>query len=106
MRNDDIVTQWINNLKCIKKHKALSTDGQNLFSYGLLIGYTNPQGHKVAIDRTRIGGDYRSMTTSTHVGIAKRLCSLIRSPYLSDSTSPIEIPKAVYDAKAITKKSK
>ena len=104
MNNYDIAKAWINNKAFQRKNKALSTDGEDLYSYNLLIGYTNAQGLKVTIDYTRTGGDYRSNTTSTHVGLAKQLCSLIRSPILEDNTVPVEIPKGVYDPKTFTKK--
>jgi hypothetical protein len=104
MNNYDIAKAWANNKAVQRKYKALSTDGDDLYSYALLIGYTNDQGKKVAIDYTRTGGDYRSNTTSTHVGLAKELCSLIRSPILQDKTVPVEVPKDVYDPKTFTKK--
>ena len=106
MNNYDIAKAWINNKAFQRKSKALSTDGEDLYSYNLLIGYTNKQGNKVVIDYTKSGGDYRSMTTSTHVGLAKDLCSLIRSPILEDNTVPVEIPKEVYDPKTFTKRRK
>lgn len=103
MKNIDIVTAWINNESFYRKSKALSTDGDNLFSYALKIGYTNKQGRKVAIDYTSTGGYMRSMTTSTHVGMAKRKADLIRNPCIEDDTAPVEIPVSVYNPKAFTK---
>ena len=103
MKNIDIVTEWISNRSYSKSHKALSTNGHDLFSYGLKIGYTNEQGRKVAIDYTSTGGYMRSMTTSTHVGMAKRQADLIRNPCLEDDNAPIEVPASVYDPKTFTK---
>jgi len=103
MKNIDIITEWISNRPYSKRHKALSTDGANLFSYSLKIGYTNEQGKKVAIDYTSTGGYMRSMTTSQHVGLAKGKCDLIRNPCLEDDTAPIEIPVGVYDPKTFSK---
>jgi len=103
MTNYDIVTAWINNKSFSRKHKALSTDGANLFSYALKIGYTNEQGKKVAIDYTSSGGWMRSMTTSQHVGLAKDKCDLIRNPCLNDEEAPIELCPSVYDPKTFTK---
>ena len=103
MTNYDIVTAWINNKSFYRKSKALSTDGDHLFSYALKIGYTNKQGKKVAIDYTATGGYMRSTTTSKHVGLAKDKCDLIRNPCIEDDTAPIEVPVSVYDPKAFTK---
>ena len=103
MKNIDIITEWISNRPYSKRHKALSTDGQILFSYGLIIGYTNKQGRKVAIDYTSTGGYMKSQTTSTHVGMAKRKADLIRNPCIEDDSAPIEVPVSVYNPKAFTK---
>ena len=103
MTNYDIITEWINNRVYSKRHKALSTDGANLFSYALKIGYTNEQGKKVAIDYTATGGYMRSTTTSKHVGLAKDKCDLIRNPCIEDDNAPIEVPVEVYDPKTFNK---
>ena len=103
MTNHDIITEWISNRPYSKRHKALSTDGQILFSYGLIIGYTNKQGRKVAIDYTSTGGYMKSQTTSTHVGMAKRKADLIRNPCIEDDSAPIEVPVSVYNPKTFTK---
>ena len=103
MTNQDIINAWIKNQSFSRKHKALSTDGANLFSYGLKIGYTNELGKKVAIDYTSTGGYMKSMTTSQHVSLAKNKCDLIRNPCIEDSNAPIEVPVDVYDPKTFRK---
>ena len=103
MKNDKIVSTWINGKSFSRSSIALSTDGENLFSYSCKIGYTNKKGKKVVIDYTAKGGYYRSQTTSQHVGLAMAKADLVRNPTLDDETCPIEIPVSVYDPKTFNK---
>jgi YD repeat-containing protein len=57
----------------------LSTDGDDLYSYNLLIGYTTPKGTKVALDYTA-RGKMVSQTTSCHVGLAARNADELMHP--------------------------
>ena len=51
----------------------LSSDGNKLFSYGLLIAEWISQHQGVVVyDYTATGQAFRSMTTSQHVGLIKR----------------------------------
>ncbi len=59
----------------------LSTDGRSLWSYDLKIAQKTPEGIVVG-DFTSQGGDYHSMTTSKHVGYAKRIADTIMLPEL------------------------
>eukprot|EP01051_Picozoa_sp_SAG22_P020013 SAG22_NODE_3885_length_1483_cov_2.278902_1_plen_69_part_00 len=52
------------------KSLRMSTDGENLWSYNLLIGETLG-GDKVVKDYTANGIGFYSNTTSTHVNLAK-----------------------------------
>ena len=63
----------INNFLKQKPAKAgsLTTDGHNLYSYGLIIGKWYG-GKPFVFDYTTTGGAFYSMTTSQHVGLAKR----------------------------------
>lgn len=58
----------------------MSTDGQDLFSYSLKIGYTDPEkaANKTVIDYT--GKNMWSVTTSCHVGLAKRVADQVVQP--------------------------
>ena len=58
----------------------MTSDGSNLFSYRLKIGYTNGKGEKVALDYTSPTGNFKSMTTSQHVGLAKSVAKVIEDP--------------------------
>ena len=63
-----------------KAAKNLRTDGVALYSYALMIGITE-NGRKVALDYTRTGGAFRSMTTSAkHVCPAKRAAHVVMRP--------------------------
>ena len=55
------------------------TDGLNLYSYNLRIGYTE-NGKKVAVNHTAAGGSFYSMTTSKHVSYAKGVADVIETP--------------------------
>ena len=59
----------------------LSTDGRSLWSYDLKIAQKTPEGIVVG-DFTSQGGEYHSMTTSKHVGYAKRIADTIMLPEL------------------------
>ena len=77
MKNSHIVNAWLNSdtgYKGIMHTKHLSTDGDNLFSYGLRIGETI-EGNKVVYDYTAKSGHFYSQTTSQHVGLAKQSSS-------------------------------
>lgn len=57
----------------------LSTNGNEIYSYALKIGYTLG-GKKIAIDYSKTGGKYFSQTTSHHVSIAKRNADKVVAP--------------------------
>ena len=77
MKNAQVTEAWIKGQPA--KSGNLRTDGQSLYSYELRIGHTEG-GRKVATDYTRTGGDFRSQTTSTHVGLAKRAGATVERP--------------------------
>ena len=78
MRNRDVVRNWRFDEPAAAGN--LFTDGQNLFSYRLKIGFTTPNGTKVAIDHTAGSNSFHSQTTSQHVGLAKRRCDEVMHP--------------------------
>lgn len=69
MKNELIIKAFLNNQPA--RNKNLKTNGQNLYSYNLLIGRTTPQGRKEVFNYTAPGGDFRSHTTSKHIGLAR-----------------------------------
>ena len=69
--NTAVIDAWLRGQQGSSHTGNLSTDGQKLFSYRLCIGDTLG-GEKIALDYTASVGQFRSMTTSQHVGLAKR----------------------------------
>ena len=61
---------WQANKKARSHTKSLRTDGRTLWSYGLVIGYTDENGRKIAYKYMACHGHFRSRTTSRHVSIA------------------------------------
>ena len=57
----------------------LSTDGTDLWSYGLKIGH-NTGSSAVLSDFTAGGGAFHSQTTSCHVGLARRVADVVMHP--------------------------
>ena len=78
--NDRVVYSWING----KPFKSLSmkTNGKDLYSYKLKIGTTTDDHCKNVLDYTARGLGFYSVTTSTHVGMAKKYADIITSTYI------------------------
>ena len=70
MRNEIVAARWAYGRVGSTRH--MMTDGHDLYSYELKIGTTNPEGKKILFDYTSPGGNFRSQTTSCHVGLARR----------------------------------
>jgi len=67
-RNEQVIDSWIRGVAADSHTGALRSDGVNLYSYNLRIGYRAKSGTTVVGDFTSPGGDFRSVTTSCHVG--------------------------------------
>ena len=68
MTNKDIAANWIAGTPSGVKNYW--TDGQNLYSYKLLIGVTLGNCQKIVFNYTS-SGSFKSSTTSRHVGLVK-----------------------------------
>ena len=79
-RNDSVLAMWKKGKKASSHTGALCTNGRDLFSYNLRIGYRSRSGQTILGDFTSPGGDFRSMTTSIHVGKARVLADHIMHP--------------------------
>ena len=77
--NSEVITAWHRGQRASSHTGNLSTDGQKLFSYALVIGDTLA-GEKIALDYTASVGEFRSQTTSQHVGLAKRSADDVMHP--------------------------
>jgi hypothetical protein len=86
--NQSVISSWASGVEATNHKNTLRTDGNTLWSYNLVIGYTThrflPTGalqtNKDAIDYTAPSGNFRSMTTSSHVGRAKAIADRIVQP--------------------------
>ena len=92
--NLNVVRAWKEG-KNARNHKntLITIDGE-LFSYQLKIGARTNTGVCVLSDYTASTGGFHSMTTSCHVGLAKRFADLVMHPVVW-RTSPLshdEVP--------------
>ncbi len=78
IKNNDIVDCWRRSRQ--SQNKSMRSDGSNLFSYNLKIGYTDSKGKKVALDYTASSGNFRTRTTSNHVSLAKEVSNIVETP--------------------------
>lgn len=69
MSNHKVVTAWINGRVC--KSGNLSTDGERLYSYELMIAERDP--YKMDVYDYTSTGEFVSVTTSKHVNLALRV---------------------------------
>ena len=78
--NKSVASAW--GLSVRASASNMSTDGQKLWSYDLMIGYTDPTtGGKVLIDYTSKGGQFVSMTTSSkHIAPSRHYADFTVSP--------------------------
>ena len=68
--NDHVVYSWMNSRPW--RSLRMRTDGKDIYSYALKIGYTNDdKDEKVLLDYTAGALGYYSQTTSTHVNKAR-----------------------------------
>ena len=76
--NEKLVKLWVAGIW--GRSNRMISFGDNLYSYALLIGYTNREGEKVALDYTAGSGHYKSNTTSHHVALAKQYADKTEVP--------------------------
>eukprot|EP01051_Picozoa_sp_SAG22_P008241 SAG22_NODE_616_length_8539_cov_5.330213_7_plen_131_part_00 len=73
--NSYCIHAWLNGIPYKRgknfRYQGLTTDGQDLYSYGLRIGRTGAFHKKLLYDYTAKGIAYYSQTTSCHVGLAR-----------------------------------
>ena len=72
MKNEQIIKNFLNGNAASFRHKALTTDGETLYSYHQKIATHTDDGY-IIFDFTAKGGHSISNTTSTHVGLVKRM---------------------------------
>ena len=74
MENYQVIRQWVRGFSAenfgSNGSATLSTDGRDLFSYNLKIGYTTEKGNKVVKLYNAKSGNFKTNTTSKHVSMA------------------------------------
>ena len=79
--NENVALNWSRGNGAISTTGNYQTDGLNLYSYSVRIGFTTVNGQKVLGDFTKRGGRFLSMTTSTkHVSPAHDVATVIVHP--------------------------
>ena len=68
VNNSDVIYKWKQNEEARNGRHTLHTGGKDLYSYNLRIGFTTPNGKKVAVEHR--APHFVSITTSQHVGLA------------------------------------
>ena len=86
MRNELVIDAWTRGVAATNHTNTLRTDGVNLYSYNLRIGYRARSGSTVVVDYTSPGGDFRSMTTSCHVGKVRGIAGHVMHPTVFENS--------------------
>ncbi len=87
VNNDEVVMNWLRSAEASNHTKSFRTDGNDLYSYNLLIGFTTTCNKKVVLDYTARSGYFMSQTTSgKHVGPARYRADVVMSPSLIEGT--------------------
>jgi hypothetical protein len=71
MYNHKVIEKWEQGKRARSFTGNLHTDGCDLYSYELKIGYTNEDGERIVKLYTAVHGNFKSKTTSKHVNKAR-----------------------------------
>jgi hypothetical protein len=91
VRNEQVIRAWHNSNIANSHTGHLTSSGDELRSYELLIGFTTLQGSKIALDYTAPAGHFRSQTTSTHCGRAKAVSDVVISPSVAQGLEAFKV---------------
>ena len=86
VRNELVLDKWKKGEAANSHTGSLYSDGTSLFSYRLKIGHRAKSGTCVLGDFTSPGGDYRSQTTSCHVGKARYVADHTMHPVVFNNS--------------------
>ena len=85
--NENVAMNWYRNTASTNHGDTMSTNGRDLYSYNLLIGFTTQQGVKILLDYTARAGHFRSMTTSSkHISPTRYIADEIMNPSILENT--------------------
>ena len=85
-RNDVVLDKWRKGEHANSHTGSLHTNGTSLFSYQMKIGHRAKSGTCVLGDFTSPGGSFQSMTTSCHVGKARRVADHTMHPVVFENS--------------------
>lgn len=80
MRIKEIPLAWKNHRSASTTSKSFSTDGRDIYSYDLKIGYTDIYGQKILLMYTTPHNNFKSNTTSRHVNLAAYHADIFQTP--------------------------
>lgn len=85
--NENVALNWYRNTASTNHGGSMSTNGRDLYSYNLLIGFTTQQGVKILLDYTGAAGHFQSMTTSTkHISPTRAIADEVMNPSVLQNT--------------------
>lgn len=84
---ENVAINWYRNQSSQNHGNTMRTDGNDLYSYNLLIGFTTQSGKKILLDYTGAAGHFQSMTTSTkHISPARHIAHEVMNPSVLQNT--------------------
>ena len=78
MKNESVIKAFLDNKYA--QSKNLRSTGLSLYSYNLCIGMTDDSGKKHVFNYTAPANEFKSHTTSKHVGLARELGCIVSPP--------------------------
>lgn len=85
--NENVAINWYRNTASTNHSATFSTNGRDLFSYNLLVGFTTQSGKKILLDYTAGAGHFQSMTTSSkHISPTRAIADEIMNPSVLQNT--------------------
>ena len=84
---ENVALNWYRNTASTNHGGTMHTNGNDLYSYNLLIGFTTQQGTKILLDYTGKAGWFQSMTTSTkHISPTRYIADEVMNPSVIQNT--------------------
>ena len=83
---EDVIHAWKNGVKARTRNMSLMTDGVYLYSYDLPIGMRLKSGYTIVGNYTAGTKNFRSQTTSKHVGLAAYHANATWHPLVFENT--------------------
>jgi hypothetical protein len=81
--NNGVASCWVAGVEARNGRGTLWTDGKEVYSYQLCIGFTTEKGTKIVVEHAGTIG-FVSMTTSRHVGLTSWVAAYTIHPDFQD----------------------